>query len=51
MSSANFEEKCHLSDFDHGMVISAEWASLGISETAELLGLSHTIVFMVYTGW
>lgn len=28
-----------ISEFDHGMDISTRWAALGVSETADLLGI------------
>jgi len=35
-------------DFEHGMVVGARWASLSISETADLLGLLHTTIPTAY---
>ena len=32
------------SDFDHGMIVGARQGGLSISETADLLGFSYTIV-------
>ena len=37
-------KKCDRSDFDHGMIVGARQGGLSISETADLLGFSHTIV-------
>ena len=39
--------KCDLSDFDHGMIVGAKQNGLSISETADLLGFSHTTVSRV----
>ena len=36
--------ECDLSDFDHGMIVGARQAGLRISETADLLGFSHTTI-------
>ena len=41
-------KKGDLSDFECGMVVGARWAGLSISETADLLGFSHTIISRVY---
>ena len=35
-------KKCDPSDFDHGMMAGARQGGLSISETADLLGFSHT---------
>lgn len=32
-----------LSDFDRGMIVGARRTGLGICETADLLGFSHTV--------
>ncbi len=37
-------KKEDLSDFEHGMVVGARRAGLSISETADLLGFSHTTI-------
>lgn len=34
--------ECDLSVFDHNMIVGTRWGGLNISETADLLGLSHT---------
>ena len=39
------------SDFERGMVVGAGWAGLSISETADLLGFSHTNISRVYREW
>lgn len=39
------EKNGDLSDFKHGMVVSARRAGLSISETRHLLGISHITVF------
>ena len=44
-SNVRMGKKYSLSDFDHGMIVGARWAGLSISETADLLGFSHTTVF------
>uniref|UniRef100_A0AAR2J702 Transposase Tc1-like domain-containing protein n=1 Tax=Pygocentrus nattereri TaxID=42514 RepID=A0AAR2J702_PYGNA len=41
-------KKGDLSDFGCGMVVGARRAGLSISETAELLGFSHTTISKVY---
>uniref|UniRef100_A0AAY4AU25 Uncharacterized protein n=1 Tax=Denticeps clupeoides TaxID=299321 RepID=A0AAY4AU25_9TELE len=38
-------------DFERGLVVDARQASLSISETADLLGLSHTTVSGVNREW
>lgn len=40
--------KVHLSDFRSGMVIHVRQTALNISETAYLLGFSHTTIAGVY---
>ena len=37
-------KKCDLSDFGRGMIVSAREGGLSISETADLMGFSHTTV-------
>ncbi len=41
-------KKEDLSDFERGMVVGARRARLSISETADLLGFSHTTISRVY---
>ncbi len=40
-------KKGDLSDFERGMVVGARRAGLSISETADLLGFSHTTISRV----
>ena len=44
-------KKGDLSDFERGMVVGARRAGLSISETADLLGFSLTIISRVYREW
>jgi len=44
-------KKGDLSDFERGMVVGARRAGLSISETADLLGLSHTTMSRVFIDW
>ena len=44
-------KKEDLSDFGRGMVVGARPAALSISETADLLGFSHTTISGVYREW
>ncbi len=44
-------KKGDLSDFERGMVVGARRAGLSISETADLLGFSHTTISTVYREW
>ncbi len=43
-------KKGDLSDFEHGMIVGARRADLGISKTADL-GFSRTTIFRVYREW
>lgn len=40
--------KGDLSDFEHGMVVGARRADLGISETADRLGFSRSTIARLY---
>jgi len=44
-------KKGDLSDFERGMVVGARRTDLSISETADLLEFSHTIISSVYREW
>ncbi len=44
-------KKWDLSDFERGMVVGARRAGLSISETADLLGFSHTTISRVDREW
>ncbi len=44
-------KKGDLRDFERGMVVGARQAGLSISETADLLGLSHTTISRIYREW
>ncbi len=44
-------KKGDLSDFERGMFVSARWAGLSISKTADLLGFSHITISRVYREW
>ncbi len=44
-------KKGDLRDFERGMVVGARRTGLSISETADLLGFSHTTISSVYREW
>ncbi len=44
-------KKGDLSDFEHGMIVSARRTDLSISKTADLPGFSHTTISRVYREW
>ena len=45
--SIRMGKKGDLSDFEHGMVVGAKRAGPSISETADILGFSHTTIYRV----
>jgi len=46
--NVRMRKKGDLSNLDRGMVVGARWASLSISQSAQLLGFSHTTISRVY---
>ena len=49
--SIRMGKKDDLSDFEHDMVVGARRVGLSISDTADLLGFSHTAISRVYREW
>ena len=49
--ASEWDKKGDVSDFKRGMFVGARRAGLSISETADLLGFSHTIISRVYREW
>lgn len=50
-SSENGGKKGHLSDLERGVLVGGKQAAPGISETADLLGVSHTTISSVSRQW
>lgn len=44
-------EKCDPKEFEHEVIVGARWGGLIFSETADLMGFSHTAVSRVYREW
>ena len=49
--NVRMRNKCDLTDFDYGMNVGARQDGFSISETADLLGFSHTTVSRVCREW
>jgi len=45
--SPELQTECQ--NFERGMVVGARWASLSISQSAQLLGFSHTTISIGFT--
>jgi len=44
-------KKGDVSNFERGMVVSARWAGLSVSQSAQLLGFSCATISMIYKEW